>query len=568
MRTIRVDMRAGTVSEELFLQRDYGFLGGRGLIAKTLTDECDPACGALSPDNVLVFATTLFAGTQLSSSDRLSIGAKSPLTGTIKESNAGGTLARTMCGHGVKRIVVTGAPEDGALFLLHIDAKGRAALLDASAYRGMQNYALCDALRERFGEHVAIAGIGPAGEAKTLAATVQVTEYQTGHPCRAAARGGIGAVMGAKGLKAVVIEPAEKAERPALTETNMAAFKRLNRIVTDAILQNPLTGKQMHVSGSAAGIDVTGKMGALPTDNFSGRFSKRYQEIDSTHWTETLNRQGGRGGVPCQAGCVVRCSNEFCDRAGNYLSAGIEYETIGLCGANIGVYDPDAIVRMDRLCDDMGLDTIEIGAAIGVAMDAGALAFGDAAGAIALIEGLFDPAATDLQKAVRNGCAATGELLSAARVPTAKRQAMAAYDPRVIKGYGMCFERSPMGADHTSGSALTFRKDLTPEQQADTALMQTCACDNFMCLFPWAAVNYNPDARVAICQMAGLLTGVLQTDASLIETLGRETLEMERAFNRAAGLTAADDTLAGFFYTEPAEATGAPYLSPFAKGEE
>ena len=144
---------------------------------------------------------------------------------------------------------------------------------------------------------------------------------------------------------------------------------------------------------------------------------------------------------------------------------------------------------------------------------------------------------------------------------------MAAYDPRVIKGYGMCFERSPMGADHTSGSALTFRKDLTPEQQADTALAQTCTCDNFMCLFPWAAVNYNPGAREAICKMAGLLTGVPQTDASLIDTLGCETLAMERAFNARAGFTGADDRLSPFFYSEKAEATGAPYVSPFASEE-
>ena len=570
MRSIRVNMTEGLLHSEPFEQADYGFLGGRGLIARTLFDECDPCCDALGAKNVLVFATGFFAGTRLSSCNRLSIGAKSPLTGTIKESNAGGTLARAMCDHGIKRIVFTGAAQKDALWLLHIDAEGAARLLDASDYRGMRNYDFCEAMRARFGVKVAVAVTGIAGEQSALAATVQVSEFSTGYPCRAAARGGIGAVMGTKGVKAVVIEPAIHPEKRALSQADAAEFARLNKIVTDAILSNPLTGGQMHVSGSAAGIDVTGKMGALPVDNFSGRFSERWQQLDSAHWTARLVQHGGRGGVSCQPGCVVRCSNAYHDSTGAYLSAGIEYETIGLCGANIGVYDPDAIARLDRLCDDLGLDTIEIGDAIAVAMDAGALPFGDADGALRLVETLYtkEGAPSPLQSALPNGCAAVGDLLHAERVPTAKRQAMAAYDPRVIKGYGMCFERSPMGADHTSGSALTFRKDLSPLAQADTALMQTCTCDNFMCLFPWAAVNYHPEARVAICQMAGLLTGKPQSDASLIDSLGAETLSLERAFNAAAGLTAADDRLAPFFYTEPAAATGEPYVSPFPGAED
>lgn len=567
MRTIRIDLTSGALVEEPFSQSDFGFLGGRGLIARTLTDECDPLCDPLGADNVLVFATSLFAGTTLSSCNRLSIGAKSPLTGTIKESNAGGTMALALTHHGVKRIVITGEAQNGALYLLHINAEGNARLLDGSACRGMKNYAFCEQMRARFGIKTSVASVGTAGENGAKAATIQVTEFQTGHPCRAAARGGIGAVMGKKGLKAIVVEPSKAPRKQTLSEADAAEFQRLNRIVTDAILANPLTGAAMHKSGSASGIDVTGKMGALPTNNFSGKFDERWHALDSAHWVERLNAHGGRGGLPCQAGCVVRCSNAYHDQNGAFLSAGIEYETLGLCGSNIGVYDPDVIVSLDRLCDDMGLDTIEIGAALGVAMECGVLSFGDGEAAIKLVERLFDGEQTPLKKALSNGCASTGDLFSAARVPTAKRQAMAAYDPRVIKGYGMCFERSPMGADHTSGSALTFRKDLSPKEQADVALAQTCACDNFMCLFPWAAVNYNPTARVAICQMAGVLTHSPQQDASLIERLGFETLDMERAFNKAAGFTAKDDVLSPFFYAEPAEATGAPYVSPFAEDE-
>ncbi len=556
-------MTSRAVSEEPFEQKDYGYLGGRGLTARTLCDECDPECDALGSENVLVFATGFFALTALSSCNRLSIGAKSPLTGGIKESNAGGTLARTIAQHGIKRIIINGAASDG-LYILLFDEDGRCSLLGADEYHGMRNYDFCDAMRARFGEGAAVASVGIAGERGALVATVQVTEFKTGFPCRAAARGGLGAVMGKKGLKAIVALPPKKARTVRLSPDDAAEFARLNKIVSAAILANPVTA-EMPKSGTAAGVDVTGTMGALPVDNFSGRRTERWPELGSESWTKNLTDNGGHGGVPCQAGCIVRCSNKYHDKKHSFVTAGIEYETLGLCGSNLGIFESDAIARLDRLCDDLGLDTIDIGAALGVTMESGKLAFGDAEGAISLLESACDEGASPLQKALRDGCAATGDFLGAARVPTAKRQAMAAYDPRVIKGYGMCFERSPMGADHTSGSALTFRKDLSPEQQADLALAQTCAFDNFTCLFPWSAINYCPEARVALCQMAGLLSAEPQTDASLIDKLGFETLELERGFNRAAGLTEKDDRLADFFYTEPAEATGAAYESPFGE---
>ena len=146
------------------------------------------------------------------------------------------------------------------------------------------------------------------------------------------------------------------------------------------------------------------------------------------------------------------------------------------------------------------------------------------------------------------------------RVPASKRQAFAAYDPRILRGYGLTWERGPMGADHTSGSAATFIPNLTPEQQTDYTLAVTATCDCFMCLFSWSAVNYNKEARPAICRMAGIVQGMEEgPDMTMIDKNGMEILQMEYAFNAKAGFDHKDDRFYGgednFQYHEPAEAT-------------
>ena len=562
MKKILINVESGNIEELPFNQKDYGYLGGRGLVAKLLTEKHVPKCDPFGPENPFVFVTGYFSGTTLTTCNRLSLGTKSPLTGTIKESNVGGTFAKYMTEHGIKYVELTGAVPMGEFKVLVIDKNGKVFFDLADDIVGLNNYDLGDVLRKKYGDNIAIASIGRAGELRSLAASVQVTEFQTNNPCRSAARGGIGAVLASKGIKAFVIERPETPYKVEIPAEYADEFKENNKVVTKAIQENPLTGLQMNQFGSAAGIDVTGKMGALPVKNFNGQFSERWEELSSPKWRERMLAQGGRGGIPCQPGCIVRCSNEWCDKNGNYLSAGIEYETLGLCGPNIDIYDADDIVALDRLCDDMGFDTIEIGNSLAVAMENGVLEWGDAEGAKALVRTSLDDDAK--LKSLRNGCFAVGQELGAKRVPTAKKQALAAYDPRIIIGYGYCFERSTMGGDHTSGSALTFRKDLTPELQADTALAQTATCDSFMCLFPWAAVNYDMDARAAICRMAGCLAGESEGPSmALIEEMGFEILNMEKKFNELEGFTEADNRIPDFYYTELAAATGAPFKSPF-----
>lgn len=564
MKKILINVETGAIETAPFNQEDYGYLGGRGLVAKLLEETFEPGSDALGPKNPLLFCTGYFSGTILTTSNRLSIGAKSPLTGTIKESNVGGTFAKYMTEHGIKYIQLMGAAPKGEFKVLVIDKDGSVRFDSADEIIGLNNYDLGPVLRKKYGDNITIASIGTVGEQYSLAASIQVTEFQTGYPCRAAARGGIGAVFASKGLKAFVIVRPDKPYTVKIPEEYAAEFKECNKKVVEAIQANPLTGQQMNLFGSAAGVDVTGKMGALPTRNFSGKFAEGWEVLSSPKWRERMVAQGGRGGIPCQPGCIVRCSNEYFDKNGNYLTAGTEYETLGLCGPNIDIYDQEEIMHIDRLCDDMGYDTIEIGTALGVAMECGVIEWGDAEAAKDLIRHSLDE--DSKLPSLKHGCHAVGEALGAKRVPTAKKQAVAAYDPRVILGYGLCFERSPMGGDHTSGSAFTFRKDLTPDQQADMALAQTAVCDSFMCLFPWSAVYYNPDARAAICRMAGILAGKPEGPGmNLVEEMGDEILRLERQFNEREGLTEDDNRLPDFFYTEAAEATGVPFTSPFGK---
>ncbi|MBQ3301059.1 MAG: hypothetical protein IJH04_02695, partial [Eggerthellaceae bacterium] len=549
MKFVRVHLDSKVVEEEEFVQSDFGFFGGRGLVARLLTDYCDPRCDPLGPDNPLIYTTGYFAGTALSSSNRLSVGAKSPLTGTIKESNSGGTFSRRMTEHGLKVVMLLGQASDWTI--VHVDADGGFSLLDASEYVGMWNYAFHEAMVEQYGDKVACASVGPVGEKLGRIGSIAVNEQGTNYPCRLCARGGMGAVMGSKKVKAFVMERPSHVFRVQLEPDAAKEFRELNKVVTDAIRSNPLTGQAMPLYGSAAGVDTTGKMGALPYKNFSGEFAPDWERLGTKMWRNRLLQHGGESTIPCQAGCVVRCSNSFNDEKGEHLSSGIEYETVALMGPNLGIFDPQSIATLDRLCDDMGMDSIDAGNALSVMMEQGVMDFGDAEAAIAMVKSVLDDG-SGLGSVLRHGCAAVADELDVlgkdgpVRVAVSKGQAFAAYDPRILRGYGLTWERGPQGADHTAGSAATYLKDMTPIQQADYSLAMNCSCDCCMCLFPWAAVTYNPDAKAALARMAGILAGMDEGPGpEMWLENGTEILNLEYAFNEKAGFKHEDDLFYG-----------------------
>ena len=218
------------------LAQEYSLLGGRGLTSTIVAREVPPLCHPLDPDNKLVVAAGLLAGTTCANSGRLSIGGKSPLTGGIKESNVGGNVAIKLGKLQIAGVVLEGQAAEGKLFYLLIDKDG-VQLLPADEYRGLKNYDLVAKLQDKYGKKVGIVSIGPAGEMKFSAASVAVTSTN-GTPSRHAGRGGMGAVMGSKGMKAIVVDDKEA---PGVTYDDKEAFKEAAAIFRDALREHPVT---------------------------------------------------------------------------------------------------------------------------------------------------------------------------------------------------------------------------------------------------------------------------------------------------------------------------------------
>jgi aldehyde:ferredoxin oxidoreductase len=274
---------------------------------------------------------------------------------------------------------------------------------------------------------------------------------------------------------------------------------------------------------------------------------------------ETETARGGQATHGCHRGCVIRCSGIYMNKDGHYLTKQPEYETVWAHGSNCEIDDLDAIAEMDRMDDDYGLDTIEMGATIGVAMEAGLCEFGDAQGAINLLKEVGK--GTPLGRILGNGAAVTGKVFGIERVPVVKGQAMPAYDPRGIQGQGVTYATSPMGADHTSGYAVTANilgvggtvDPLKPEGQVELSRnlqIATAAIDSTgMCLFIAFALLDQPDTFQALIDMLNGFTG-LELTADDVTALGKSILEKERDFNARAGFTKKDDRLPDYFKKE------------------
>lgn len=548
-----IDMKTLTLSKEP-LDEEYQELGGKGLIAQYMIKNVPPTCDPLNSENQLIICTTIFAGTKLTTAHRLSIGGKSPLTGGIKESNAGGYAAALLAEQGIKLIVVKEIPADDRLWLLHIDAKGNASLKDASIYEGMNNYALVEKLRESFGDKLATVSIGSAGERLYKCASVQVSEFGSGHPSRAAARGGLGALMGSKRIKAVVIEkPLEPFKVPYADEAKFnEACLKINKLIAEGTKTDPF-----HNVGTIATIEVTAVNGALPVDNFSGKLFPDYAEVGANKFMSNLATRGGSNKRGCQPGCIVRCSNVYNDKDGNYLTSGFEYETLALFGPNCHISDLDVIAKMDRICDDLGVDTMDIACAVALCMEADKIKWGDSDAALGLLKEMED--GTEFGNLLGNGCEAVGKSLGCQRIPVVKHQAIAGYDPRNTKGTGITYATSPMGADHTAGLTMgrAFEDTGRAAQAYASNKLQVAMCfaDSMMCIFAFA--HTIPGLPLFGEMMAGLYGG--EPVLTRITGMGVKTLLTERAFNKMAGMTIKDDRLPEFFYNERSIATGSKF---------
>jgi len=543
-RLLRIDVGSKVfVYEEV--KDNYQLLGGRGLTSQIICDEVDPGCDPLSSSNKIVLAPGLLTGTSAPSSGRLSIGGKSPLTKTIKESNVGGMAAQRIARLGIKAIVIENGPAAGWL-VIQITKKG-VKLLPASNLTGLGNYDTVKELKSRYGNEATIISIGTAGEKLYSTATVAVTDIN-GNPSRHAGRGGMGALLGSKRIKAIVIDDSGFA-RPVNEAFNDAA-----KTFSGALTQNAVSGGALPNLGTAVLVNMVNAMGALPTRNFKQGQNEKANEISGEKLAEVINSRGGKCGHPCMRGCVIRCSNVINGENGEYVTSGLEYETIAMFGSNCDITDLDDIAELDYLCDDLGVDTIEIANSIAIAMEAGKIRFGDAEAAKDILKQIDK--GTELGRIIAQGAAVTGKAFNVKRIPVVKGQSLAAYDPRAIKANGVLYATSPMGADHTCGNALGYPgiDPLKPEGQVEVSKQLQVLCAGIdctgLCLFTVFALGENPENIGLVAEMINNTYNTKWNIENIIG-LGQQALKIEREFNKKAGFGPNEDRLPEFFHEEP-----------------
>jgi len=544
----------------------YKHLAGRGMTSTLVAEEVPPLCHPLGPNNKLVFSTGFVTGTSAPTSGRVSVGGKSPLTGGIKESNAGTPWASQLADMRIKALVVEGQPKKkgkywGALLTWDEKAgKPKVELFDATSYTGKDFYEVYPKLYEKFGDKVSIAGCGMAGERGYGNAGVVFNDMAR-RPSRYAGRGGLGSVLASKGLKFVVTD-AKGA--PGVEIADKALFEEGCKKMTDALRTHAITKPKgaLNTYGTAVLINILNEAGGLPTKNFSsGRFDGAAKTSGEAIFEGNKARLGKElYNHACGPGCIIQCSNTWYRKDGKEYTSCLEYESVWALGANCDIDDLDAIAEMIQLCNAYGLDTIETGATLGVAMEAGVIPFGDAKGAIELVHkmGKGEP----MGRILGGGTEVAGKILGMTHVPAVKGQGMPAYEPRAVKGMGITFATSTMGADHTAGYTVCpeilgvmgkqdplsaeGKAALSRAFQATTAFIDSSG----HCLFIAFAIL---DIASGYQGMIDETNGVLGTNwiAEDILKHGGEILKTERKFNEAAGISKNADRLPEFMKIEP-----------------
>jgi len=548
-RYLHIDLGKRSVTTEE-LEGEAIIRAGRYYIAKTLLERGVAKVDPLSPENPLIFSAGPFAGSNFSNANRLSVGCKSPLTGGIKESNSGGTFAFALGQLEIAGLTLYGACDDWVV--IRIPKEGDITFESAAPYLGKGNMEVAKMLFAAYGEKVSLGICSPVGEYGGLIAGISFTDPD-GRPTRIAARGGVGAVMGSKKVKAIVVDKDKMPtfhDRKALMGSVREYGKKLSAepaIEAFAKLGTAMVG------------DFTNKIGGIPTRNFSaGRMvetSKGPFKLGGEYIRERNLSRGGETTHACMPGCMIQCSNVYADKDGKEMVSPLEYETLGLVGTNCGLEDPDHVAYLNHIANDLGIDTIELGATLGVLMEAGEGAFGDHAFMAAALDDMRK--GTPRGRILAQGTARVGAHYNVKRVPVVKKQGISAYDPRVIEVTGISMMVTAQGADHTAGNIPTYECDgKTTEQLVEASLDIQVACataDSLgLCLFGRSVTNVNKDFIVnALNDAHGT-----SLDVGFFDKLGLDALRYEWAFNKDAGFTEKDDELPAFFFEEPLPPTG------------
>ncbi len=537
-----IDLATRSVTERE-MSGDEIVNAGRYFIAKTLLDAGAATVDPLSPENPLIFSAGPFAGTNFSNANRTSIGCKSPLTGGVKEANAGGTFGVAMGQLHIAGLTLHNACDDWTLIHLHKD--GSVTFESAEEYLGLGNFEAAEKLHERFGKKVSLALCGPVGEYEGLLSGIAISDADR-RPTRLAARGGVGAVMGSKKVKVIV---ADLNKMPVLNDRKkvLQTVREYGRMLGEDEVVKAYTD-----TGTAAMADFTNHIGGLPVNNFSNGQQVGAEErfrMGGDFIREITLERSGEPAHACMPGCMIQCSNVYVDEDGKELASPVEYETIGLMGTNCGLTDPDDLARVNWLANDLGVDTIETGAMIAVLMDADVGAFGDVDFMHKVMNDIR--VGNEAGRIYAQGTARAGKHFNAARIPVIKQQAISAYDPRVIEVTGITMMMTAQGADHTAGNVprmVTNGKDTDElvDASMDAQVVSAAADSLGFCVFGRNVTNVNLD------MIAGAINHAIGTelDGTFFEKLGRECLKLENEFNRQAGFETADDELPDFFYKE------------------
>lgn len=547
---IRVNMTNLTTAIEPVPDHWQG-LGGRALTSIIVSEEVPPQCDPLGKNNKLVFAPGLLTGTALVNSGRLSAGFKSPLTGGIKESNAGGSAGQKLTKLAIKALIIEGIPQKDTWYSVHIHKDG-ATITEDTEYIGKGNYELFNAIGEKRSSQWGVLAIGPAGEFRMASANISVKDPDGN--VRSHGRGGGGAVMGAKRIKYITIDDDGG---PGVTLADPEKFKQQARIFAKGLLDHPITGHGLPTLGTNAMANIVNEAGAFPTRNFRYGQWEDVDKICGETMHEVIVSRDGNPSHGCQKGCIIKCSQIYPDEKGDYVTSGFEYETIQLLGANALIKDLDIIAKCDWVMDDIGIDSIEGSVVISTAMEAGILEWGDGKETYRLFEEEIRTG-TPLGRILGNGAGAVGKAYGITRVPVVKNQAIPAYDPRTIRGFGITYAASTMGADHTAGYAIAtnilkvggFVEPLENDGQVELSRnlqIATAALDSTgLCLMVAFAVLDVPECFTAIYELINARYG-LSLGAEDVTELGKTVLKAEHAFNQKAGFTSAHDRLPEFF---------------------
>ncbi len=545
---VRVNSHTGEIKIQN-VSEDEKRIGGRFFIAHILSREVEPTCEPLGRKNKLIISQGWFADTNLSTASKISIGGKSPLTGGIKESNTGGSFGRRLARLGIKAVIIEDIPENYSIPRVLFISEKSIYVVDFDSLKFQLVSRSIKLLREKFGNDIGMLLVGPAGERLMHAAGIACPDDKD-LQVRYAGRGGLGALLGSKGIKAIVVS-AKQSEPPDVHDPVL--MKETIKEITHLLAVDPKS-KNRKLYGTLDILEVANQVGMMPTRNFSEGSFEQADGLIGPNFSAMVAKRGGvgRSGTPCVPGCTIQCSNVLPNIKGEKIVASLQYESAVMLGPNLGIGDVDTIGALNNLSNEVGLDSIECGAALGVAMEAGVKAFGDGEGAKDMIRQIGE--GTYLGRILGNGAKFTGQAFGIRRVPAIKGQAMPAYDPRGLKGNGVLYATSTMGADHTAGNAFETLRSNDPlgtknqvfnsrQLQIRAALLDTMG----VCIFIRPAFVKDPNLLVR------LLKAKFNWDITYpeIRQLGIHILDLERKFNQAAGVSEHYYRMPEFMREEP-----------------